>query len=146
MAIGRHPLQPAAQDGGQAVGGEDENDENKEDGCRLAAVQHLHGLIHELAEAAGADEAHHHGGADGAFPAIDGVGNQFPRCLGQKAVEDGQRPAGAAAAQGLGRPSIDGFEDFRIDLGQHAAVGQPQGQHPRRRPETEDAHENQRPD
>jgi hypothetical protein len=52
---------------------------------------------------------------------------------------------GAAVAQGA-PARVDRFENFGIDLGQHAAVGQAQRQHAGRRPEAEDADENQRPD
>jgi hypothetical protein len=45
-----------------------------------------------------------------------------------------------------GRRGVDRFEDFGIDLGQHAAVGQAQRQHAGRRTEAEDADEDQRPD
>ncbi len=145
-AVGRRRVERPAQPARETVGGKDEDHEGEQDGCRFAAVEHFHGLIHQLAEAAGADETHDHRGADGAFPAINRVRGQFLRGLRNQPIEDGQRPAGAVVAQRPGWGGVDRFEDFSIDLGQHAAVSQAQRQHAGRRAEAKDANENERPD
>ena len=49
-------------------------------------------------------------------------------------------------AQCPGRCGIDRFENFGIDLGQHAAIGQTERQHAGRRAEAENADEKQCPD
>ena len=142
----RGRIEAAAQGARKRVGGEHQDDEGGEDARRFAAIEHLHRLVHQLAEAAGADEAHHHRGTDRAFPAIDGVGDEFAGRLRQEAVEQRQRARRAVLAQGVGWAAVDRFEDFGIDLAQHAAVGQAEGEYAGSRPEAEDAHEDERPD
>ena len=46
----------------------------------------------------------------------------------------------------MGRALVDRFEDFRVDLTEHAGVGDGNRQHASRRPKANGAHEQQSPD
>ncbi|MNS23979.1 hypothetical protein D3C72_558100 [compost metagenome] len=135
-----------AQPGTEAIRQRDQQDEGQQQGHHLAAGKHAQREFELLAEPAGADEAHDDGGAQGTLPAIDGVGEQLLTHRRQHAVPERLQAAAAAEQQGTGRLQGAALHDLVVDLGQHAAVADGDGQDGGERPEPGEAHEQQRPD
>jgi len=112
----------------------------------LTAGEHAHGQVDLLPQPASADKAHHHRRTHCALPAIDGVGHQFRDGTRQDAIAECRQPATAALHQGMRGTLVDRLEDFRIDLAEHAAVSDGDGQYTRSRPQAHGANEQQCPD
>jgi hypothetical protein len=66
--------------------------------------------------------------------------------LGSRAVGQRCKAAGTRREQRAGGPRVGRFEDFGVDLAEHAAVGDRQRQHAGGRSEAEYPHQHQRPD
>ena len=128
------------------VGDDDQGEEGEQDRARLAAVEHLHRLVHQLAEAAGADEAHHDRGAHRALPAVDGVRRELLRGARHERVEERAQARAARLEQRARRARVARFEDLGVDLAEHAAVGDREREHAGARAEAERANEDERPD
>lgn len=106
-----------AQPGTEAIGQSHQQDEGQQQGDHLTAGKHAQGEFELLAESAGADEAHDDGGAQGALPAIDGVGEQLLAHRRQHAVPERLQAAAAAEQQGTGRLQGAALHDLVVDLG-----------------------------
>ncbi len=135
-----------AQPGAEAIRERHQQDKGQQQGHHLATGKHAQGELELLAEPAGTDEAHDDGGAQGALPAVDGVGEQLLAHRGQHAVPECLQPATTAQQQGAGRLQGAALHDLVVNLGQHAAVADRDGQDGGQRPEPGQAHEQQRPD
>jgi hypothetical protein len=77
-----------AQRTADRVGHENQRDEDQQHRQHFTARQHFHRQLHLLAEAAGADKAHHDRRADRAFPAIDGIRHELRQAYRQRPVEE----------------------------------------------------------
>ena len=86
------------------------------------------GGVRLLAEPPAPTKPHDDGGARGALPAIDGVGGSSWRTAGAARHTRRLQPAAAARAAGRGPVQGAALHDLVVDLGQHAAVADGDGQ------------------
>ncbi|EEF27345.1 conserved hypothetical protein, partial [Ricinus communis] len=106
----------------ELIGQQHQYQEHQQDAGDFAAGEHAQRQIHLLTEPAGADETHHHRRTHRAFPAIDGIRDEFASGIGQHAIEECDKPRCARAEQRARRPRVDRFENFRVDLAEHAGI------------------------
>ena len=93
--------QVAPQRKGGAVDHGDQQQHGEQHGAGLAHVKEPEVVAEHLAQAAGADDAEHGGGADVVLPAVQGVGEQLRQDLRQGGPEQDAGGADAVAAQGV---------------------------------------------